>query len=66
MARLVADLLGDDVHLEPTPRQNPITHRHFDVTQALKAFPSFRFTPIEEAMAAVVAGVVGPAVERVG
>ena len=30
-----------------TPRQNPIIHRHFDVTGRLKAFPAFSLTRFE-------------------
>ncbi len=31
-----------------TPRANPITHRHFDITDTLKAFPNFRYTSFED------------------
>jgi UDP-glucose 4-epimerase len=58
-ARIVADRVGGDVQVEPTPRQNPISHRHFDVTSTLKAFPEFRYSPIETALAEVVAEVKG-------
>lgn len=61
VARTVADLVGGGVVVEPTPRQNPITHRHFDVTETLKTFPGFRYTPIREALAEVVAEVRGSA-----
>ena len=36
-----------------TPRANPITHRHYDPTNLIKAFPDFRFTPLEEGIAKV-------------
>ena len=36
-----------------TPRQNPITHRHFDMVACRKAFPDFRYTPLAEGMARV-------------
>ncbi len=31
-----------------SPRQNPVTHRHFDVTARLKAFPALRFASFEQ------------------
>lgn len=34
--------------VEGTPRKNPITHRHFDPTAALKSFPGFSFTRFED------------------
>ncbi len=54
-ARRIADLVGGDVRVETTPRQNPITHRHFDVTRTWRAFPEFTFTPLETALAEMVA-----------
>jgi hypothetical protein len=34
----------------PSMRNNPITHRHFDVTALLTAFPDIRFTPFEQGL----------------
>jgi nucleoside-diphosphate-sugar epimerase len=59
VARVIADRLGGGVRVETTARQNPITHRHFDVTIGLKAFPGFRYTPIEEALSEVITEVQG-------
>ena len=42
---------GRPVEIRGTPRQNPITHRHFDVTASLKAFPQFRYTPRDPGLA---------------
>lgn len=39
---------GKSIEIQATPRQNPITHRHFDITACLKAFPMFRYTPFSE------------------
>jgi UDP-glucose 4-epimerase len=50
-AERVAELVGGGVKVEGTPRQNPITHRHFDITATRKAFPEFRFTPLKETLA---------------
>jgi len=38
------------VEIRSTPRQTPIVHRHFDTTACLKAFPAFRYTPLEEGL----------------
>lgn len=47
-AEMVAASFPVPVPVVGTPRANPITHRHFDVTDALKTFPDFRWTPFEE------------------
>lgn len=47
VARLVAAEF-DDVQVQPTPRNMPASHRSFDITNLLKAFPGYRFTPFEE------------------
>jgi UDP-glucose 4-epimerase len=43
-ARTAAEVKG-------SPRQNPIGHRHFDVTACLKAFPTFRYTTLADGLA---------------
>lgn len=50
IARLVADATGGDVQVVPSPRANPITHRHFDITATAAAFPSFRYTTIADGL----------------
>jgi UDP-glucose 4-epimerase len=50
----VADLIRR-LHTGPVtvvcqPRTTPVTHRHFDITALLQAFPDFRFTPLTEAL----------------
>jgi UDP-glucose 4-epimerase len=49
VARLVAAAVGG-VEVVGTPRQNPITHRHFDITETIRAFPAFAYTPLGEAL----------------
>jgi UDP-glucose 4-epimerase len=48
--RRVAEMIvargGRKVEIKGTPRQNPITHRHFDIADTLKAFPAFHYTPL--------------------
>jgi nucleoside-diphosphate-sugar epimerase len=50
IAELVVKLSGKSTEVRGTPRQNPITHRHFDITECLKAFPQFRYTPLREGL----------------
>ncbi len=40
--------------IECLPRMRPITHRQFDVSAALHAFPTFRFTALRDGLAAYV------------
>ena len=47
LAEKVAALAPRPVAVQATPRQTPVTHRHFDITTALKAFPTFRYTPLD-------------------
>ena len=54
-AKIAAELVGGDVTVEGSPRQNPITHRHFDTAGAQAAFPSFAWTPLREGMQRMVA-----------
>lgn len=58
-AEATAALFPDPVPVTGTPRANPITHRHFDVTDALKSFPDFRWTPFEEGVRRVHEQQVG-------
>jgi len=46
VAEQVVKLARNPVEIRGTPRQNPITHRHFDITDCLKAFPQFHYTPL--------------------
>lgn len=46
VAEMVAAQAAKPAEIRGTPRQNPITHRHFDITACLKAFPQFRYTPL--------------------
>ncbi len=51
VAEIAAALYRPAVAITGTARQNPVTHRHFDITDGLKAFPQFRYTPLAEGMA---------------
>lgn len=48
VARLVAHQFDKPVEIIETPRANPVTHRHYDVTNSIKAFPDFRFIPLQD------------------
>lgn len=50
IAREVMTQLGKEVELDCRPRANPITHKHFDTTQAAQAFPEFRFVSLREGL----------------
>lgn len=61
LARKVAAIAGD-VTVEGKPRApGPILHRHYDATALFRAFPEFRFTPRDEALAVAWRGYVSPA-----
>lgn len=47
-AELVAKQFGRPVGITTTPRANLVTHRHYDVTNLIKAFPNFRFISLAE------------------
>jgi len=51
LAHKVAALFDGPIEVVGTPRQNPITHRHFDVTALRKAFPTFQLTPLDTGLA---------------
>lgn len=51
-AEHVANLYSTKIEIAGTPRQNPITHRSYDVTAIYRSFPQFRFTPLKVGLAA--------------
>ncbi|MBS0534416.1 MAG: NAD(P)-dependent oxidoreductase [Proteobacteria bacterium] len=50
IAEKVVALSGKSSDIDPSARHNAVTHRHFDVTSCLKAFPRFRYTPLDEGL----------------
>ena len=44
LAHNIANICPFNVDVKLTERNNPITHRHFDVTSIYKSFPEFQFT----------------------
>ena len=51
VAEMVSALAGGAVEIRATPRQNPITHRHFDIVDCLKAFPDFHYISLRDGLA---------------
>lgn len=48
VARIVAAASPRPVEVASAPRANAVTHRHFDVTSLLAAFPGYRFRALED------------------
>ncbi len=48
LADNINTILGKKLTLEFLPRQEAITHRVFDITSIVRAFPGFRFLDLEE------------------
>lgn len=51
VAQRVAGCFTPPAEVRFTPRTGPITHRAFDITALLKAFPGFVFTPLDAGLA---------------
>lgn len=54
IAELIAELMPAAVRIEPSPRKNPVTHRHFDISTCVAAFPAFRYTTLRAGLADTV------------
>lgn len=50
LAGKVASVFDEEVEIQSSPRQNPITHTNFDPTEIFKAFPTFAFTSLENGL----------------
>jgi len=53
VAEVITQQFNNPVEIIRTPRANPVTHRHYDVTNTIKAFPDIRFTSLENGVARV-------------
>ena len=51
VAELVAQQFKSKAEIVETPRASAITHRHYDVTNLIKAFPDFRFISLQDGIA---------------
>jgi nucleoside-diphosphate-sugar epimerase len=64
IAQLVAAQFQGKAEVKSVPRPGPrphLVHRHFDITNCLKAFPGFRYTTQADGIARVHRAVVGRA-----
>lgn len=52
LAKLVTAQFDRSIEIRFTPRTTAVTHRSFDVTACLHAFPDFAFAPLEDGLAA--------------
>lgn len=52
VAQNVAALFNPLANVISTPRANPITHRSYDTTRLIMAYPGFKFTPLNEGIKA--------------
>jgi nucleoside-diphosphate-sugar epimerase len=59
VAELVAERVPGAV-VTSTPRPYPVSHRHYDVTERVKAFPDFALTPLHRAIDEVLNKVALP------
>jgi nucleoside-diphosphate-sugar epimerase len=53
VAEMVVAHCGRSVEIRGMPRQNAVIHRHFDITDCLKAFPEFHYVPLRDGIARV-------------
>jgi nucleoside-diphosphate-sugar epimerase len=51
VAQRVAAAAGSNVGIQTSPRFGPVTHRQFDITRLIKAFPAFRVTDLDKGIA---------------
>lgn len=61
VADMIAARASKAVSVEPSARQNPVTHRHFDITALVSAFPTMRLTPLATGIEKMIAASGGKA-----
>lgn len=64
IAQMVARIVGGGVEVKSQPRPGPrphLLHRFFDITNCLKAFPTFHFTPLEQGLRKMCSEAAGKA-----
>jgi len=57
-ARLIAGLCPCAVTIESLPRSSPVTHRHFDPTELLRAFPGHPMAGLSAGMPTTLSGLL--------
>lgn len=58
VAELVAGLCPQSVTIEALPRTGPVTHRHFDPTARMRAFPGLAPTALAAGLRRTVSGLI--------
>lgn len=51
LAEMVARQFPNRPEIVKTPRASPVTHRHYDIINLVKAFPDYKFIALEEGIA---------------
>lgn len=64
LAQMVTQISGGEVRIVQLPRTASVTHRHFDITALVRAFPCFRFTPLTAGLAICAQAADGRGGER--
>ncbi len=54
VAEMIVSHSRKPITIQGTPRQNPITHRHFDITACHQAFPNFHYTALETGLIKII------------
>jgi hypothetical protein len=57
VAEMIAAMALRRIEISPSPRQNPVTHRHFDTTALMRAFPGTHFKPLAEGLSTMLASL---------
>ncbi|OAI53270.1 hypothetical protein AYO44_04370 [Planctomycetaceae bacterium SCGC AG-212-F19] len=55
IAGWVAESVGGAVTLHCRARQVPVTHKHFDISNTIRAFPDFHFAPLRTGLGRTIA-----------
>ncbi len=61
VAEKIVHAMGANIPIETTPRANPVTHRHFDTSALVRAFPGFRATPLDAGLTQTIEAMARPA-----
>jgi nucleoside-diphosphate-sugar epimerase len=58
--REIAEFIAEHTpgtRIECSPRATPVTHRHFDITATIRAFPTMRLTGLQDGLMTMIAGL---------
>lgn len=54
VAQMIQGLFQGRLEIETTPRASAITHRHYDISATIRAFPVFQYTTLEKGLSEIV------------